>query len=346
MVKIGERSVGTGYETFIIAELSANHNQNFDLAVKTIEAIKESGADAVKIQTYKPETLTLDCNNDMFQRKTGLWKGYSLFDVYKKAYTPWEWHADLKKIADELGLIFFSSPFDKEAVDLLENLDVPAYKVASLEITDIPLIEYIASKGKPIIFSTGIARLRDIEEAIDACRRMSNRQIALLKCTTAYPTPFEEINLRTIPNMKEVFDTVVGISDHTLGFEIAVAAVTLGASIVEKHFVLDRKLQTPDSSFSMEPKEFKKMVSSIRNVEKALGSITYELSKSSMDSRQLARSLFISKDVKSGEFLTMENVKSIRPGNGLHPRYLKKILGWRVVKDIKAGTPLTWDVLL
>lgn len=346
MVKIGERSVGTGYETFIIAELSANHNQNFDLAVKTIEAIKESGADAVKIQTYKPETLTLDCNNDMFQRKTGLWKGYSLFDVYKKAYTPWEWHADLKKIADELGLIFFSSPFDKEAVDLLENLDVPAYKVASLEITDIRLIEYIASKGKPIIFSTGIARLRDIEEAIDACRRMSNRQIALLKCTTAYPTPFEEINLRTIPNMKEVFDTVVGISDHTLGFEIAVAAVTLGASIVEKHFVLDRKLQTPDSSFSMEPKEFKKMVSSIRNVEKALGSITYELSKSSMDSRQLARSLFISKDVKSGEFLTMENVKSIRPGNGLHPRYLKKILGSRVVKDIKAGTPLTWDVLL
>ena len=345
MINIGGHPVGEGYSTFIVAELSANHNQDLDLAVKTLRAMKDSGADAVKIQTYKPETITIDCDDDIFQRKTGLWKGQSLFQIYKQGYTPWEWDEKLQRVANDLGMIFFSSPFDKTAVDLLEDIQIPAYKIASLEITDIPLIEYIASKQKPMIFSTGVARLSDIEDAVSACKRKGNNQIALLKCTTSYPTPYEEINLKTIPNMKSTFNTVVGLSDHTLGYEVAVASVALGASIIEKHFVLERKLKTLDGAFSMEPKEFKNMVQSIRNVEKALGSVSYELSDSVQDSRLLVRSLFVVKNLVAGDVLTESNVKSIRPGNGLHPKYIESVLGSCIAKNVTAGTPLSWDLI-
>lgn len=332
-------------KVFIIAELSANHNQKFDIAVKTIEAMKEAGADAVKLQTYTPDTITIDCDNEYFQIKKGLWKGKTLYELYQEAYTPWEWQPKLKKIAEDLGLICFSSAFDKTAVDFLENMNVPAYKVASFEITDIPLIEYIASKGKPIIISTGIATLADIEEAVNACKRMDNEQIALLKCTSAYPAPIGDANLLTIPNMKETFGTVVGLSDHTLGSSAAIAAVALGAKIIEKHFILNRNLGGPDAAFSMEPDEFKNMVKSIREVEKALGLVTYNLTEKQKKSRELSRSLFVIKDIKKGELFTEESVRSIRPGFGLHARYFKEIFKKKATKDIKKGTPLSWDLI-
>ncbi len=331
---------------FIIAELSANHLQHFDLAVKTIQAMAESGADAVKLQTYTPDTMTIDCENDYFRIKQGtLWDGTTFYNLYQKAYTPWEWHPKLKEVAEDLGLIFFSTPFDKTAVDFLEELGIPCYKIASFEITDIPLIEYVASKGKPIIISTGIATLADIEEAVAACRRVGNKQIVLLKCVSAYPTPLEEVNLRTIPHLAETFGVTVGLSDHTLSSSVAVAAVALGARIVEKHFILDRSLGGPDASFSLEPKEFKAMVQAIREVEKALGKISYELSERQKKAREFSRSLFVVKDVKAGELVTDENVRSIRPGYGLHPRYLKEVLGKRFRKDVPQGTPLDWNLL-
>jgi len=332
-------------KVFIIAELSANHNQNFDLAVKTIKAMKEAGADAVKLQTYTPNTITIDCDNEYFQIKEGLWRGKTLYQLYQEAYTPWEWQPKLKKIAEDLGLICFSSAFDKTSVDFLEKMNVPAYKVASFEITDIPLIEYIASKGKPVIISTGIATLSDIEEAVNACKRMGNDQIALLKCTSAYPAPIEDANLLTIPNMKETFGTIVGLSDHTLGSSVAIASVALGAKLVEKHFILDRNLGGPDSAFSMEPEEFKQMVKSIREVEKALGKVTYDLTEKQKKSRELSRSLFVVKDIKKGEVFTEDNVRSIRPGYGLHPKYYYEVLGKRVKYNIPKGTPLSFNDL-
>lgn len=332
-------------KVFIIAELSANHNQNFDLAVKTIKAMKEAGADAVKLQTYTPNTITIDCDNEYFQIKEGLWKGKTLYQLYQEAYTPWEWQPKLKKIAEDLGLICFSSAFDKTSVDFLEKMNVPNYKVASFEITDIPLIEYIASKGKPVIISTGISTLSDIEEAVNACKRMGNDQIALLKCTSAYPAPIEDANLLTIPNMKETFGTVVGLSDHTLGSSVAVASVALGAMIIEKHFILDRNFGGPDAAFSMEPEEFKQMVKSIREVEKALGKITYDLTEKQKKSRELSRSLFVVKDIKKGEVFTEDNVRSIRPGYGLHPKYYYEVLGKRVKYNIPKGTPLSFNDL-
>ena len=332
-------------KVFIIAELSANHNQNFDLAVKTIKAMKEAGADAVKLQTYTPNTITIDCDNEYFQIKEGLWRGKTLYQLYQEAYTPWEWQPKLKKIAEDLGLICFSSAFDKTSVDFLEKMNVPNYKVASFEITDIPLIEYIASKGKPVIISTGISTLSDIEEAVNACKRMGNDQIALLKCTSAYPAPIEDANLLTIPNMKETFGTVVGLSDHTLGSSVAVASVALGAMIIEKHFILDRNFGGPDAAFSMEPEEFKQMVKSIREVEKALGKITYDLTEKQKKSRELSRSLFVVKDIKKGEVFTEDNVRSIRPGYGLEPKYLKDILGKRAKKNIKKFTQLKWEMI-
>jgi len=332
-------------KVFIIAELSANHNQNFDLAVKTIKAMKEAGADAVKLQTYTPNTITIDCDNEYFQIKEGLWRGKTLYQLYQEAYTPWEWQPKLKKIAEDLGLICFSSAFDKTSVDFLEKMNVPAYKVASFEITDIPLIEYIASKGKPVIISTGIATLSDIEEAVNACKRMGNDQVALLKCTSAYPAPIEDANLLTIPNMKETFGTIVGLSDHTLGSSVAIASVALGAKLVEKHFILDRNLGGPDSAFSMEPEEFKQMVKSIREVEKALGKVTYDLTEKQKKSRELSRSLFVVKDIKKGEVFTEDNVRSIRPGYGLEPKYLKDILGKRAKKNIKKFTQLKWEMI-
>jgi pseudaminic acid synthase len=345
-LQIGNRCVGNSNPVFIIAELSANHLHDFDLAVKTIKAMKEAGADAVKLQTYTPDTITIDCDNEYFQIKQGtLWDGKTLYQLYKEAYTPWEWQPELKKLAEDMGLICFSSPFDKTAVDFLEKMNVPAYKVASFEITDIGLIEYIASKGKPIIISTGIASLVDIEEAINACKRMGNNKIALLKCTSEYPTPLEDVNLRTIPDMIERFGTVVGLSDHTLGISVPIAAVALGAKIIEKHFILDRKLGGPDSAFSLEPEEFRTMVKSVRESEKALGNVIYELTEKIKKSREFSRSLFIVEEMKAGETFTEINIKSIRPGFGLPPKHLSEVLGKKAMKDIKRGTPLEWSLV-
>ena len=345
-VQIANRITGENNPVFIIAELSANHLQKFDNAEKIVKAAKEAGADAIKLQTYTADTITIDCDNEFFQIKQGtLWDGQILYDLYKKAYTPWEWQPKLKEIAESEGLICFSSVFDKTAVDFLESIDVPAYKIASLESTDIPLIEYVASKGKPIIISTGIATLSDIEEAVNACKRMGNEQIALLKCVSAYPTPLEDVNLRTIPNLADTFKTVVGLSDHTLGISIPIAPVALGACIIEKHLTLDRKLGGPDAAFSLEPDEFRAMVKSIREVEKALGEVSYDLTEKIKKSRELSRSLFVVKDMMSGEIFTEENIRSIRPGYGLPPKYLTYILSKYTSKDIKRGTPLTWELI-
>ncbi|HUS51432.1 MAG TPA: pseudaminic acid synthase [Candidatus Paceibacterota bacterium] len=344
--KIKNKKIGGNNPVFIIAEMSANHLQKFDNAVKLIKVAKEAGADAVKLQTYTPDTITIDCNNEYFQIKQGtLWDGQTLYQLYKKAYTPWEWQPKLKEIAEDEGLICFSSVFDKTAVDFLEKMNVPAYKIASFEITDIPLIEYVASKGKPIIISTGIATLSDIEEAVNACKRMGNEQIALLKCVSAYPTPLEDVNLRTIPNLADTFKTVVGLSDHTLGISVPIASVALGVCIIEKHLTLDRKLGGPDAAFSLEPDEFKAMVKSVREVEKALGKVSYELTEKIKKSHEFSRSLFVVKDMRAGETFTEKNIRSIRPGYGLHPKYYDVILGKKVKTDIKKGSPLTWELI-
>ncbi len=338
--KIGEKEIGDEKPTFIIAELSANHMNDFDIAVKTIEAMAEAGADAVKFQTFTPDTITIDCDNEYFQIKQGtVWDGQVLHELYEDAYMPWDWQPKLKKIAENLGLIVFSSPFDKTSVDFLEDMDVPAYKIASFEITDIPLIEYVASKGKPIIISTGIASFEDIELAVKTCLDAGNNEIALLKCTSSYPAPLEEINLNTIPDLKEKFNVVVGLSDHTLGGEVSTASIALGSDIIEKHFILDRDMGGPDSEFSMEPDEFKQMVDSIRNVEKALGKVSYELSDKMKSNREFSRSLFVVEGIKKGEIVTEDNVRSIRPGFGLHPKYLKKIIGKKVNKNLEKGMP-------
>jgi len=345
-IVITNKKIGKGYPVFIIAELSANHLQKFDNAVKLIKAAKEAGVDAVKLQTYTPDTVTIDCDDEYFQIKQGtLWDGKTLYQLYKEAYTPWEWQPKLKEIAENEGLICFSTPSDKSSVDFLEKINVPAYKIASFEITDIPLIEYVASKGKPVIISTGIATLSDIEEAVNACKRMGNNQIALLKCTSAYPAPLEDVNLRTIPNLADTFKTIVGLSDHTLGISVPIASVALGAYIIEKHLTLDRKLGGPDAAFSLEPAEFKTMVKSVREVEKALGKVSYDLTEKMKKSRELSRSLFVVKNIKAGEVFTAENIRSIRPSYGLYPKYLKEILGKQAACDIKKGTPLKWELI-
>jgi pseudaminic acid synthase len=328
-------------KVFIVAELSANHNNNFDFAVKTIHAMAEAGADAVKVQTYKPESLTIDLNTGYFApRNEGLWKGYTPWKLYKEASMPYEWQPKLKKIAEDLGLLFFSSPFDKEGVDFLESINVPIYKIASLEITDIPLIEYAASKGKPMIISTGVADNEDIQLALDTCFKAGNNQITLLKCTSQYPATIEDANLQTIPDMRKRFCVEVGVSDHTMGSLVPTVAVSLGAKVVEKHFILDRNLGGPDSAFSMEPEEFKEMIKTIRQTEAALGKVTYIVSENDRNRR---RSLFVVKDIKAGEPFSEENVRSIRPGYGVHPKYLNEILGKKAKTDIKRGTPLSWD---
>lgn len=345
-MKIEDKKIGSNEPTFIIAELSANHMNDFDIAVKTIKAMKEAGADAVKFQTYTPDTITINCDNEYFQIKQGtIWDGQVLYDLYEDAYMPWEWQPKLKKIAEDLGLIVFSSPFDKTSVDFLEEMDVPAYKIASYEITDIPLIEYVASKGKPIIISTGIASLEDIELAIQTCLDAGNEQIAILKCTSSYPSPFDEINLNTIPALEEKFNVIVGLSDHTMGCEVSIAGVSLGAKIIEKHFVLDRNMDTPDSEFSMEPLEFKQMVDSIRNVEKALGNDNFELTEKMIINQDFSRSLFVVEDMNAGDIISEDNVRSIRPGFGLHPKYLKEILGKEISKDLKKGTPFSLEFI-
>ncbi len=345
-IKIGNFEISQNSPTFIVAELSANHKQDIQLAKDTIYAMKEAGADAVKLQTYTPDTITINCDNDYFKIKQGtLWDGKTFYQLYQEAFTPWEWHYQLKELAEKLGLIFFSTPFDKTAVDFLEELDVPTYKIASFEITDIPLIEYTASKGKPMIISTGIATLCDIQEAVEACKRVGNEQVILLKCTSAYPAPLEEANLRTIPNLAETFDCIAGLSDHTLGISVPIAAVALGAKVIEKHFILSKDIDSPDKEFSLTPEEFKQMVKSVREVEKALGKVSYELTEKTKKSREFARSLFVVEDIKAGETFTEENVKSIRPGYGLHPKYLPQILGKKARKDIKKGTPLSWSLI-
>lgn len=328
-------------KTFIIAELSANHGQNIDIGLKTIEAMAEVGADAVKVQTYTPDTITIDCDNEYFQVKgTELWDGQTLYELYQKAYTPWEWHKPFKEKAEECGLVFFSSPFDFSSVDFLEELEVPIFKIASAELIDLPLIEYVASKGKPIIMSTGIANEKDIHEAIKVCHKVDNHDIVLLKCTSSYPASIEDANLKTIPDMKERFGVKVGLSDHTRGIEVALASVALGAEVVEKHFILDKDIASPDAAFSMEPDEFKVMVDGIRKVEKAIGQVSYQLRE-----RGYERSLFTIKNIKKGEKLTKENIRSIRPGYGLHPKYFKKIVGEKITENISKGTPLSWDII-
>lgn len=336
----------TEEKVFIIAELSANHNQSLDIAKKSVLAAKEAGTDAIKLQTYTADTITIDCDNVNFRIGGGtIWDGKTLYQLYKEAYTPWEWQPELKKIAEDIGMICFSSPFDKTAVDFLEKMNVPAYKIASFEITDIPLIEYVASKKKPVIISTGIATIQEIEEAIEACKKVGNEQIALLKCTSAYPAPFDEVNLLTIPDMMQRFNSDVGLSDHTLGISVPIAAVVLGSRIIEKHFILDRNIGGPDAAFSLEPKEFAEMVKSIRQVELALGKISYELSESVKVSRHFSRSLYVVEDVKAGEIISKKNVRSIRPGNGLAPKYFPDIIGNKFNAIYKKGTPLNWEML-
>jgi pseudaminic acid synthase len=332
-------------KTFIIAELSANHNQNFEIAAKTIEAAKAAGADAIKLQTYTADTITLESNKEYFKIKgDSLWKGKTLHQLYQEAYTPWEWQPKLKKVADDLGIILFSSPFDFTAVDFLEEMNVPAYKIASFEITDIPLIKYVASKQKPVIISTGIAELKDIELAVETCKAEGNDQIALLKCTSSYPAPFKEINLCTIPDMQKRFNTVVGLSDHTLGTSVPIAAVALGARIIEKHFILDKSIGGPDAAFSIEPNEFKQMADSVREVEKSLGQVTYDINEKVKASRVFARSLFAVENIKKGETFNKTNIKSIRPSHGLPPKHLEEILGKSAKNDIEKGTPLSRDL--
>jgi pseudaminic acid synthase len=333
-------------KTIIIAEISANHGQDIEIALATIKAAKEAGADAVKLQTYNPDTMTLDCNNEYFQIKQGtIWDGQTLYELYKEAYTPWDWHEKLFAYAREIDIEIFSTPFDFTAVDLLESLNVNKYKIASFEITDTPLIEYSASKGKPMIISTGIATLNEIDDAVQACRRMGNNDITLLQCTSQYPAEPTDANLLTMIDMKKRFDVKVGLSDHTLGSEVALLAVAMGADIIEKHFILDRAIGGPDAAFSMLPHEFKEMVEQIRRVEEILGEVSYELTEKKKASRTFVRSLFVVCDVKAGETITGDNVKSIRPGYGISPKYLGQILGKRFVKDIERGTPVSWDII-
>jgi len=345
-IKIENRIINSKSNVFIVAELSANHLHNFENAVKLIKEAAKAGVDAVKLQTYTADTITIDCNNDYFKINQGtLWDNRNFYDLYKEAYTPWEWQPKLKKIAEEEGLICFSSPFDKTAVDFLEDMNVPAYKVASFEITDIPLIEYVASKGKPMILATGIATLSDIEEAVNACRRVGNNQIAILKCTSAYPAPLEDMNLKTIPNIAETFGVISGLSDHTLGITVPIAAVSLGAKIIEKHFTLSRADGGPDAAFSLEPEELKAMVKAIRETEKALGKVSYNLTDKMKNSREFSRSLFVVQDIKKGEAFTEKNLRSIRPGFGMHTKYYMNVMGKLAKSDIKKGTPMSWELL-
>jgi len=346
LANVFNRSIRREQTAYIVAELSANHRQDFKEAVKLIKAAKEAGANAVKLQTYTPDTLTIQSDLPEFQINEGTpWVGKTLHELYTEAYMPWEWQPRLKEIANEIGLELFSTPYDKTAVDFLEEMDVPAYKVASFEIIDIPLIEYIASKDKPIIISTGMATLDEIDEAIQAAQRAGSSKVALLKCTSAYPAPPEEMNLRTIPHLAEEFGLPVGLSDHTLDIAVPVAAVALGACIIEKHFTITRSSRSPDIAFSLEPQEFKAMVEAVRTAEKALGEVLFEITKHETRSRVFRRSLFIVKDMEAGELFTEENIRSIRPGNGLHPRYLRGILGQRAAQAIKRGTPVSWELI-
>lgn len=344
--KIGERLIGQDQPVYVVAEISANHNQDFEQAVRLLRAAKAAGADAVKLQTYTPETITIRSDREYFQIGGGtLWDGRTLYDLYGEAHTPWDWQPKLKQVADDVGLDLFSSPFDSTAVDFLEGMGVPAYKLASCEVVDIGLIQKMAGTRKPLVISTGMATVEEIEEALNAARGAGCKQIALLKCTAAYPALPEEMNLRTIPAMAERFQVPVGLSDHTMGIAVPVAAVALGACILEKHITLSRSLPGPDSAFSLEPEEFKSMVEAVRIAEKALGEVQFGPSAHEQSTRVFRRSLFIVEDVKQGQALTAENVRSIRPGHGLHTRHLPEVIGKRAARNIERGTPVSWDLI-
>jgi pseudaminic acid synthase len=343
---VGDREIGTGQPVYVVAELSANHSQEFAQAVRLIQAAKESGADAVKVQTYTPDTITIRSDREYFQIRGGtIWDGRTLHELYGEAYTPWDWQPKLKRVADDLKLGFFSSPFDSTAVDFLESMGVPAYKVASCELVDIPLLQKISSTGKPLIISTGMATIDEIEEAVATARQAGAGQIALLRCTSAYPALPCEMNLRTIPELARKFEVPVGLSDHTVDIAVPVAAVALGACIIEKHFTLSRSRKGPDSTFSLEPAEFKAMVKAVRVAEESLGEVHFGLTDRERSSRVFRRSLFVVQAVRQGETFSEENVRSIRPGHGLHTRHLPQIVGKRASRDIECGTPLSWDLV-
>ena len=345
-MNINGHKIGDGAPVYIVAELSANHHQEFDRAVRIVHAAKEAGADAIKLQTYTPDTITIRSDRECFRIHGGtLWDGQILHDLYAQASTPWEWHAELQKLAAALGLDFFSSPFDETAVDFLETLQVPAYKIASPEIVDLPLIMKAARTGKPLIISTGMASREEITEALETARRSGAKQIVLLKCTSAYPAPPEAMNLRTIPELAKIFEVPVGLSDHTAGIAAPVAAVALGACLVEKHLTLSRSDPGPDSAFSLEPAEFRAMVEAIRVAEKALGVAQIGPTPREQSIRAFRRSLFVVENMKRGEIFTSHNLRSIRPANGLHTRYLQHVIGKRCTRDVEPGTPLAWDLV-
>lgn len=340
-IKINGRTIiGENSPVYIIAEMSGNHVGSIENAKAIIRAAKEAGADCIKLQTYTPDTITIDCDNAYFHIDDGTWKGENLYQLYGKAYTPWEWHAELKAEAERVGIDFFSTPFDKTSVDFLEELSVEFYKIASFELVDIPLIQYVASKGKPIIMSTGMATLAEIEDAVHAIHEQGNDQIVLLRCASAYPAITDEMNLRTMQNMADTFEVPVGLSDHSMGSVGAVTAVALGAKVIEKHFCLDRAIENPDASFSMNPSEFKQMVCDIRQAERAIGKMKYGPSEQEKTSIVFRKSIFAVKDIKRGERLTSENIRVIRPGYGLAPKYYEDVLGQEALQDIKSGTPL------
>lgn len=340
------RLIGREEPVYIIAEMSANHGHRYDGAVRLIHAAKEAGADAVKLQTYTPDTMTIDCSRPEFLIDGGtLWDGRRLHELYGEAYMPWEWQPKLKAIADDLGIHLFSTPFDSTAVDFLEAMEAPAYKIASLELVDVPLIQRVACTGKPVIMSTGASTLGEIADAVGACRAANNQALALLKCTSAYPAPPAEMNLATIPHLAVAFDVPVGLSDHSLGIAVPVAAVTLGACIIEKHFTLSRSVAGPDSAFSLEPDEFREMVVAVRAAEEAVGTVCYEVTEHEAPSRALRRSLYVVRDMQAGEPFVEDTVRSIRPSNGLPPKHLAEVLGRCASRDISAGTPLIWELL-
>ena len=344
-ILLGNRKVGGENPAYIIAEMSANHAGNINYAKEIIHAAKESGADCIKIQTYTPDTMTIDCSNPYFQITEGTWKGENLYGLYQKAYTPWEWQVELKEEAKKIGIAFFSTPFDKSSVDFLEDMGMEFYKIASFELVDIPFVEYVAAKGKPMIVSTGMGTIEEIEDVKKAVYGQGNEQLILLKCSSAYPANPAEMNLRTIMDMRERFGVSVGLSGHSLGSMSAVTAVAMGASVIEKHFCISREIENPDASFSMTPKEFSSMVHDIRMTETALGKVSYGAAKQEENSVVFRRSLFAVQDIKVGEEFSEENIRSIRPGYGLKPKYYKEIIGKKATRDIKRGEPLDFEMI-
>ena len=342
---IGNRTIGEEAPCFIIAELSANHNGSLETAIETIKAAKRAGADAIKLQTYTADTMTIDSNKEDFIIKGTIWEGKNLYKLYQEAYTPWEWHEKLFRVAADEGLVCFSSPFDQSAVDFLETLNTPAFKIASFEITDIPLIEYTASKNKPIIISTGIAQQEDIVLALEACHRMGNHDIALLKCTSSYPAPIDEANMIMVSDLAERYDVIAGLSDHTMGNIVPVVAICFGAKVIEKHFILDKSIGGPDASFSMDEKEFAEMVIAVRQAEKAIGEVNYNLTEKQKKGKDFSRSIYVVKDVKKGEVVTKNNIRSIRPGFGMSPKFFHDVLGKTFTVDVERGTPLSDKML-